>query len=134
MFLGVPLSSLSRALAERYGYRAILMYRNPYVCFWHSVSAVYANTMANRLCNAMLMSGVGCGERIIVLSENMPECIYVSLAAYKAGIVVVPVFAGTCMARLEAITRITSPAHASCLPEARSNTPWRRDFTPNAPP
>lgn len=107
MFLGVPLSSLSRALAERYGYRAILMYRNPYVCFWHSVSAVYADNMANRLCNAMLMAGVGRGERIIVLSENMPECIYVSLAAYKAGIVVVPVFAGTCTARLGAIARIT---------------------------
>ncbi len=107
MFLGVPLSSLSGALAAKYGYRTTIMYRNPYVCFWHNVSAMYVDEMANRLCNAMLMAGVGRGDRVIVLSENMPECIYVSLAAYKAGIVVVPVFAGTCLARLESIVRIT---------------------------
>ena len=107
MFLGAPLSLLSGVLAEKFGRETVLMYRDPYVCFWHSVSASYMNSMVCRLCNAMLMAGVNRGDRIMVLSENMPEYIYVSLAAYKAGMVVVPVFSGTSRERLETIAKIT---------------------------
>ena len=61
MFLGAPLSLLSGVLAEKFGRETVLMYRDPYVCFWHSVSASYMNSMVCRLCNAMLRAGVNHG-------------------------------------------------------------------------
>lgn len=103
------LSSLSAALAECPSRHTAVMYRDACTPLWHSVSARFVAEMADRACLAMLSAGVGCGDRILILSDNMPEYVYVSLAAYKAGIVVVPVYAGTSAARLLEIAALTKP-------------------------
>lgn len=110
MLADARLSMLSDRLGTDAGTDEVLMYRDPYIGFWHRVGGKYVRDMVDRTCMAMLRSGIGRHDRIMVLSENMPECIYVSLAAYKMGVTVVPVFAGTSVARLEGLVRLTQSA------------------------
>lgn len=107
MLADIHLSSLSDHLGTKCAEREILMYRDPYIKFWHRVSGRYVCEIVERICLAMLRRGIHPRDKIVILSDNMPECIYVSLAAYKAGITVVPVYAGTSLARLEAIVKLT---------------------------
>lgn len=107
MLADIHLSSLSDHLGTVRAEREILMYRDPYIKFWHRVSGRYVCDIVDRICLALLRRGVHPRDKIVILSDNMPECIYVSLAAYKAGITVIPVFAGTSPARLETIVKLT---------------------------
>lgn len=101
------MSTLSSVLATKYAGRDVIMYRNPYITFWHRVSGNYVAGMVERTCVAMLRRGIRAKQRIIILSDNMPESVYVSLAAYRVGIVVVPVFAATSLDKLLAAIRLT---------------------------
>lgn len=69
---------------------AVLMYRDAYSAFWHTVSAGYMLAVVRRTARALLSVGLGRGSRVIILSENRPECFYTSFAAYRIGAVNVP--------------------------------------------
>lgn len=84
-----------------------MMYRDERHSFWREVGGSYASAAANSIARAMLCVGVKRGQRIIILADNMPECIYTSLAAYRIGVTVVPVFAATTPAVVAAAVKLT---------------------------
>lgn len=101
------LSSLSDTLATRRAGSTVMMYRDERHSFWREVGGRYAAAAANSIARAMLRAGVRHGDRVIILADNMPECIYTSLAAYRIGVTVVPLFAATTAAVAEAAVRLT---------------------------
>lgn len=105
MACSAQLSSLASVLAETNPDGAALMYRDAFVNFWHTVSRRYVSCMAMRSAAALKAAGVKRGESIMIYSDNVPECIYVSLGAYAEGIAVSPVYGETGLASLGAMAR-----------------------------
>lgn len=55
-------------------------------------SYVQLNRAANRFANVLKAHGVARGDRVAVLLPQMPETVLTHLAAYKLGVIVVPLF------------------------------------------
>lgn len=109
MDTGVLLATLPWKLAAGGGEQEVIMYRDVRSGFWHRVSALYFRSVVGQTARAMAREGVEKGARIALLTDNCPECLYISFAAYRIGAVCVPLFGGAGVSAVADMLRMSRP-------------------------
>ncbi len=79
--------------AKRYGNRAAIYHRNDNSGKWESVSWGELAMQVSAIGKALIESGVKCGDRVGIFSQNMYECIVADFANFYAKAVTVPLYA-----------------------------------------
>ena len=87
------LSVLVRRQAEKYGDKVALEYRDYERAQWLPVTWNQFAAAVRQVANALLELGVEVQENVGMFSQNKPECLYVSFAAYAVRAVAIPLYA-----------------------------------------
>ena len=87
------LSILVRRQAEKYGDKVALEYRDYERAQWLPVTWNQFAAAVRQVANALLELGVEVQENVGMFSQNKPECLYVSFAAYAVRAVAIPLYA-----------------------------------------